>query len=161
MLELLGKVPLSVRILGLCAGSLLALSSNAGAGSQRCPEDSTKFARVDVSITEDGIQVSPDSQTIYVDNEPKRICWVVSNLGENRTLHIESKDAADNALGGRKIKSPKDYANSGYPGGGLHLEPGQQHSWRYKLEVTVTGETEPILSLDPEIIIVKKPTSGG
>ena len=45
----------------------------------------------------------------------------------------------------------------GNPGRFSVVAPGEQHRWRYKLEVTVTGEDVPILSLDPEVIIVKKP----
>jgi hypothetical protein len=158
MIQIPGRVPLLVKAFGLCALLLFVASTDAAAGtSSSCPNDSTKFARIDVTITDDAIQVSPESQTIYLDKEPKRICWVVSNLGKKRTLHIKGKDPEDKALSQRKIKSPKAFANSGYPSRGLKDAPGEQHSWRYKLEVTVTGEDEPILSLDPEIIIVKKP----
>lgn len=162
MIEIFGRVPLFVKLLGLCALLLFVASTDAAAGaSSNCPNNSTKFARIDVTITDDAIQVSPESQTIYLDKQPKRICWVVSNLGKDRTLHIKSKDSADKALSKRKIKSPKTFANSGYPSRGLKEAPGDQHIWRYELEVTVTGKDERILFLDPEVIIVKKPITKG
>jgi hypothetical protein len=162
VIGILDRVSWCVRVLGLCACLLFVATADAEAGaSSSCPADSAKFARIDVTITGDAIQVNPESQTIYLDKQPKRICWVVSNLGENRTLHIKGKDPTDKALSQRKIKSPKTFANSGYPSGKLVVAPGEQHRWRYKLEVTKTGDDTPILSLDPEIIIVKKPSGRG
>jgi len=118
-----------------------------------CADEPTKFARVDITIDGDQIKVEPFSQTIYLDREPSQICWVVNNLGEQRTMHIERKEAAKSVFSEKLIVDPNRFVESGIPE--LELEPGESYTWEYNPGLTETGNTERLLFRDPEVIIVK------
>lgn len=131
----------------LCAILGAAQATLAG-DDERCPTDSEKFARVDITIAEGAIVANPDPVMIYEDQEPKRVCWVVSGLPEGHTLHIAKKAGQpDTFPGQRRVVSPNTFANSGFPANG--------GSWKYRLWVRATGEEAPLFELDPEVIIKK------
>ena len=118
--------------------------------AQSCPDGSANVTRIEVNIDYDGgkINVSVDPATIYMEEgpgRPGRVCWVVENLQQGLTLHIESKD--DDSFFPQmkhRIQAENSFANSG--------RPAKAGSWGYSLRVE--GSEGQVAFTDPEVIIV-------
>ena len=114
-----------------------------------CPPASVA---VDVTIgpRKGPLTVEPDSVTISLEAGPGKnvlVCWRVSGLTGNQTLHIEGKEGEPDLFPNleRTVKLPRTTAVSG--------RASAKGTWRYSLWITVEGSTERLRFTDPEVIV--------
>ena len=140
----------TVALSALCAAAVLATAFPAGAAE--CPPEVKNAAKVSITLDfETGkMTVAPDPVTIYLTegaDRPGTVCWVVENLGEKQTLHIEAKEGQPNLFPSTTwmMTKTKDWADSG--------KPTAAGSWKYQLWITEEGHSGKLFPTDPEIII--------
>lgn len=137
----------------VCAVALLALSpAVALAQDGRCPQDDPSVAAVSVSVdlATGSLEVDPDSSVVYLDpgpEEPNRVCWTITGLGDGDQLRLEDKDDDSPVYFPslqRTASSRSPYLNSG--------NPSRLGTWRYSVVVrNASGEI--LAELDPEVIV--------
>ena len=90
------QVLLDQRMIGVAAISLVVSVSGALSQGQNCPDGSENVTRVDITVDYEAGQiiVEPESTTIYLNEgpgNPGRVCWIVHELEDGQTLHIQAK----------------------------------------------------------------------
>ena len=137
------------------AGLIAALSLSpraAHAQDARCPQDDPAVAGVSVTVdaAAASVEVDPTSVVVYLDagsDQPKRVCWSITGLGDGMQLRLEDKedDSADYFPGlQRTATSRAPYLNSG--------NPARLGTWSYSVVVR-DGSGAVIAELDPEVIV--------
>ncbi len=117
-----------------------------------CPESIKDPVQVSITIDFDKgtITVSPDPATIYKDpktGQASVVCWVVQDVGEKQSVEVEAKADQPDIFSSSKFTMTKTsyYADSG--------KPSQTGTWSYSVKVFQDGVKDPILTLDPQIVI--------
>lgn len=143
------------------AAAALLLYGACASPSLPCPAN---FAQVDVTVGADPgdpLEMSPShAVTVYLgsvkpeqpdDPSVKRqVCWVVHDLPDGQTLHIQRKPGQDDLFPAleRTVRAPRTTAKSGVP----HAKG----CWIYELWVTAGDGDEKLHYTDPEVIIRDK-----
>lgn len=117
-----------------------------------CPGQGGTYVEVSVILDWEAeiLTVDPESVTVYLPmgpEQPGRVCWTITGLQEDQTLHLGTKPVSEDLFPDleRKAKYPKDFLMSG--------APAAKGTWNYEVWVSQEGQEGKLLSLDPEVVI--------